>query len=566
LCKKEFVCRIQSNTGAIALDFPKVQIGLDMAGHSKQSDAEGGKNSRDRQELKELIRFEKLLSDLSVTFINLPSGEVDKEIEHGLELVVKFLGADRGTLLQFSEDGKNLNLTHSYIAAGTRPYPFTSMAPSERPVWYTQVLQNREMVVLENLPDDLPEEAIAGKQFCIEQGIKSHLAIMLSIGKAPPMGVIGFGYLRSRQTWPIQLLKRVQFVGHIFASILRRKQTEDELTSAFAQIKELKERLEAENIYLKEEIKVESSYGDILGHSDAIKAVISQAEQVATTDSTVLIQGETGTGKELLARAIHTLSPRGAKVMIRVNCAAIPSTLIESELFGHEKGAYTGALSKQIGRFEIANGSTIFLDEIGELSGDLQAKLLHVLEDGRFERLGSPDTVNVDVRVIAATNKDIAAAVRDGNFREDLYYRLNVFPIEAPPLRQRKEDIPMLVWSFVQEFSHKMGKRIEMIPRKVMEQLQSYTWPGNVRELRNVIERAMILTKGTLLRVEMPKPIDSIQQQNMGLEEFEKSYIIDILSMTGWRVRGKNGAAEILRLKPSTLESKMQKLGIERPR
>jgi transcriptional regulator with GAF, ATPase, and Fis domain len=252
--------------------------------------------------------------------------------------------------------------------------------------------------------------------------------------------------------------------------------------------------------------------------------------------------------------------------MIRVNCAAIPSTLIESELFGHEKGAYTGATSKQIGRFEIANGSTIFLDEIGELSGDLQAKLLHVLEESQFKRLGSPNTIHVDVRVIAATNKDLAAAVKEGSFREDLYYRLNVFPIELPPLRQRQEDIPMLVWSFVQEFSDKMGKRIEMIPRKTMEQLQSYAWHGNVRELRNVIERAMILTKGTSLHVDMPKSIDSIGRQNMGLEEFEKNYIIDILSMTGWRVRGKNGAAELLRLKPSTLESKMQKLGIERPK
>jgi transcriptional regulator with GAF, ATPase, and Fis domain len=537
-----------------------------MAGSSKKSKTEDAKNGKERQGLKERIKFEKLLSDLAATFVNLPADAVNKEITHGLELVVKFLGADRGTLLQFSEDGKTLSLTHSYIAHGVKPLPFTSIAPDKQLFWFKKVLRNREMLVLENLPDDLPKEAIAGRQFCIEQGIKSHLAIVLAVGGDPPMGVIGFGFLRNKETWPLELLQRVQFVGHIFAGILKRKQTEEELQIAFTQIKELKERLEAENIYLKDEVNLESSYGEILGHSKAIKAVISQAEQVANTDSTVLIQGETGTGKELIARAIHKLSPRSGKAMIRVNCAAIPSTLIESELFGHEKGAYTGALSRQIGRFEIANGSTIFLDEIGELSGDLQAKLLHVLEESQFERLGSPNTIHVDVRIVAATNRDLAAAVKDGNFREDLYYRLNVFPIEMPPLRQRKEDIPMLVWSFVQEFSDKMGKRIEMIPRKTMEKLQNYAWGGNVRELRNVIERAMILTKGTSLQIDIPKSIDSIGQQSMGLEEFEKNHIIDVLSMTGWRVRGKNGAAELLQLKPSTLESKMHKLGIERPK
>ncbi|MHC4266557.1 MAG: sigma 54-interacting transcriptional regulator, partial [Planctomycetota bacterium] len=369
-----------------------------MAKQSKKSDTQDIENRQEKNELEERIQFEELLSDLSATFVNLPTDAIDKEIDHGLELVVKFLGADRGILLQFSEDDQTLNLTHFYVAPDTKPLPFTFMTPSERHFWYTEVLQNGEMLVMENLPDDLPKEAIVEKQFCIEQGIKSHLAIPLSIGKAHLIGVVGFGFLRNRQTWPTQLLQRVQFVGHIFASILRRKQTEDELARAFAKIKELKERLEAENIYLKEEIKIESSYGEILGHSSAIKAVLSQVEQVADTDSTVLIQGETGTGKELLARAIHKLSPRNGKAMIRVNCAVIPPTLIESELFGHEKGAYTGASSKQVGRFEIANGSTIFLDEIGELSGSLQAKLLNVLEQGQFERLGSPDTVSIDVR------------------------------------------------------------------------------------------------------------------------------------------------------------------------
>jgi len=500
-----------------------------MARNSRQSDADNVKKRQEKQELEERIQFEKLLCTLAATFVNLPSNAIDKGIEHGLELIVRFLGADRGVVLQFSEDGRTLKVSHSYIAPGGKPLPSTTITEGKRLLWYKETLRNGEMVVLENLPDDLPKEAVIEKRFCIEQGLKSHICIPLSMGKALPKGAIGFGYMHGKRTWPMQWLQRVRFVGHTLTFALMRKQTEKELHEALAEIKELKKCLEAEIV---EEIKVEYNYGEILGHSNAIKTIMSQVEQVAPTDSTVLIQGETGTGKELLARAIHRLSPRNGKAMVKINCAAIPPTLIESELFGREKGAYTGAL---------------------------------VLENGQFERLGSPETINVDIRIVAATNKDLAAAVQNGDFRKDLYYRLNVFPIEVPPLRQRQEDIPILVWSFVQEFSDKMSKKIKMIPGKTMEQLQSLAWPGNVRELRNVIERAMILTKGTSLHVDIPQSIDSVHQQNMGLEEFEKNHIIDILSTTGWKVRGKNGAAELLRLKPSTLESKMQKLGIKRP-
>jgi transcriptional regulator with GAF, ATPase, and Fis domain len=533
-----------------------------MTKNSRQSDAENVKNKQEKHDLKERIQFEKLLCTLADTFVNLPSDAIDKGIEHALELIVRFLGADRGTVSQFSEDGKTLKVTYSYITPGGKPLPSTTITEDQHLLWYTEAIKHEDMVVLENLPDDLPEKALAERQFCIEQGLKSHICIPLSMGKTSPKGAIGFGYMHGRRSWPIRWLERVRFVGHTLTCALMRKQMEKELQEALTEIKELKKCLEAEIV---EEIKVEYNYGEILGHSNAIKTIMNQVEQVAPTDSAVLIQGETGTGKELLARAIHRLSPRKEKTMVKINCAAIPPTLIESELFGREKGAYTGALAKQIGRFEVANGSTIFLDEIGELPGELQAKLLHVLENGQFERVGSPETINVDIRVVAATNKDLAAAVQNGDFRKDLYYRLNVFPIEVPPLCQRQEDIPMLVWSFIQEFSDKMGKKIKMIPDKTMEQLQSHAWPGNVRELRNVIERAMILTKSTSLHVDIPQSIDSINQQSMGLEEFEKNHIIDILSMTGWKVRGKNGAAELLRLKPSTLESKMQKLGIKRP-
>jgi transcriptional regulator with GAF, ATPase, and Fis domain len=292
--------------------------------------------------------------------------------------------------------------------------------------------------------------------------------------------------------------------------------------------------------------------------------VLKQIEQVAPTDSTVLIQGETGTGKELLAHTIHNLSACKGRLMIKVNCAALPPTLIESELFGREKGAFTGALSKQLGRFELADSSTIFMDEIDALPLELQAKLLRVLESGEFERLGSPRTVKVNVRIISATNRDLARLVSEGGFREDLYYRLNVFQITVPPLRERREDILPLIWSFVQELSKRMGKRIESIPQKGVEALQAYPWPGNVRELRNIIERAMIITTGPVLHVDVPKIAQSGANQSGTLEEVEKRHIIEALNTTGWRVSGKDGAAEILGIKPKTLESRMQRLGIQR--
>ena len=275
-----------------------------------------------------------------------------------------------------------------------------------------------------------------------------------------------------------------------------RKQAANSLREALTIIKQLKDQLHEENLYLREEINLLHSHKDIVGNSEAIKTVLKQIEQVAATDSTVLIQGETGTGKELVANAIHGMSSRHDRLMIKVNCAALPPTLIESELFGREKGAFTGSLSKQIGRFELADASTIFLDEIDALPLDLQAKLLRVLESGEFERLGSPRTVKVDVRIISATNRDLARVVSEGGFREDLYYRLNVFQIIVPPLRERREDILPLVWSFVHELSKRMGKRIESIPQKDVEALQAYPWPGNVRELRNLTERAMIITTG----------------------------------------------------------------------
>ena len=351
----------------------------------------------------------------------------------------------------------------------------------------------------------------------------------------------------------------------VSVDISERKQMEDQLRGRLEEIEGLKQQLEKENIYLREEIELQNVHEEIVGRSQAMKMILAQVEQVARTDATVLIEGETGTGKELLARAVHRLSARKDRPLVTVNCASLPPTLIESELFGREKGAYTGAMTRMTGRFEMADRATLFLDEIGELPQDVQAKLLRVLEEGRFERLGSTKPLQANVRIIAATNRDLAHDVDEGKFRKDLYYRLNVFPIAVPPLRERPEDIPLLVWAFVRQFEKKMGKRIDHIPRKSMEDLQHYLWPGNARELRNVVEHAMIVSSGKTLEVRVPRMASSDIPANLSLEDAERRHILGVLEKSGWRITGQGGAAEILGLKRTTLQSKMKKLGIRRP-
>jgi formate hydrogenlyase transcriptional activator len=305
--------------------------------------------------------------------------------------------------------------------------------------------------------------------------------------------------------------------------------------------------------------------GAIIGRSPAIRHVLEQVQQVAATDSTVLLLGETGTGKEVLATCLHEHSARRGRTMVRVNCSAIPATLMESELFGREKGAFTGALARQIGRFELADRSTIFLDEIGDLPAEIQVKLLRVLEERQIERLGSPRSVHVDVRIVAATHRNLEQRMAEGAFREDLFYRLNVFPIQVPPLRERIEDIPLLVWRFVEEFSKVFGKRIETIARESLDALQRYSWPGNIRELRNVVERAMILATGTRLTITAPTQTAASSKRCMTMVEFEREHIRGVLDSSGWRIRGNGGAAEQLGLRPTTLETRMAKLGLVRP-
>jgi formate hydrogenlyase transcriptional activator len=359
---------------------------------------------------------------------------------------------------------------------------------------------------------------------------------------------------------------------------------------AFEEIEALKDQLAKEKAYLEEEVRTEHDFGEIVGESPALRQVLKKVETVAPTDSTVLVHGETGTGKELIARALHELSPRQGRTFVKLNCAAIPTGLLESELFGHEKGAFTGAISQKVGRFELAHRGTLFLDEVGDIPVELQPKLLRVLQEQEFERLGSTRTLRVDVRLVAATNRDLARMVAEGRFRSDLYYRLNVFPLTLPPLRERPDDISRLVRHFTQRFARRMGRRIETIPSAVMDALVSYPWPGNVRELQNVIERAVILSPGSSLQVplgDLQPPADASQASGVNgqrsatpgpdsgpatrgkgltLADAEREHILGALRETGWVVAGPSGAAARLGMKRSTLQKKMKKLGIFRPR
>ena len=356
-----------------------------------------------------------------------------------------------------------------------------------------------------------------------------------------------------------------------FRDITERKAAEAQLRKAMSELEALKDRLAEENAYLQEEIKLNHRFEEIIGVAPQLRQVLHKIEQVAPTPTTVLILGETGTGKELFARAIHHLSDRDHRPLVKVNCAALPAGIVESELFGHEKGAFTGASSKRTGRFALADGGTIFLDEVGDLPMDVQAKLLRVLQEGEFEAVGGERTIKVDVRVIAATNRDLMEAARSGDFRTDLYYRLAVFPISVPPLRERKEDIPELVKLFVSRFGKSIGKQVTAVPHDVMAALKAYAWPGNIRELQNVVERLVILTPDTTLRLDdtlegaSPGPVVDGPPASEALEDVEREHILGVLARVKWRVAGEDSAASRLKMNPSTLRSRMSKLGIERP-
>ncbi len=363
----------------------------------------------------------------------------------------------------------------------------------------------------------------------------------------------------------------------VFKDISERKLADEQLKSALQQVELLKEKLQAENRYLMDEIKEEHNFSKIIGESPALQQILTQIEHVAPTNASVLIQGDSGTGKELIARAIHSASQRKDRPLVKINCGAITPSLVESELFGHEKGAFTGALQKRLGRFELAHGGTLFLDEVGELPLDIQVKLLRVLQEGEFERVGSNETQTVDVRIIAATNRNMHEMVDNGTFRNDLYYRLSVFPVQVPSLQQRIEDLPLLVDHILRRLNQTLGKKFEAISNTSLDRLRHYHWPGNIRELQNTLERAAIVGHPPFLEVatlynQQPNHLQNNQQRPpestpttlSTLAEAERQHIINTLNAVNWVIAGKQGAAEILDLPPSTLRSKMKKLTIER--
>ena len=518
--------------------------------------------SSDESELGAILKFERLLSDLSATFVNLASDQVDQEIERWMGRIGTFLDMKVGTLAQHSEDQQKARFTHTWAADGVEKLPARPSATSYP--WTFEQIRKGNIVQFTNV-EELPEDAEMDKQRFREVGAISNISIPLSVG-GTVVGALSFSSRFPSDAWPESYVERYKILGDVFANALMRKRSDKTLQKAFNEIRILKEQLEAENVYLRQQVRLFRNFEDIIGRSQAIQQVLRQVEQVAETDATVLIQGETGTGKELIANAIHKLSRRRERVMVKVNCAAIPQTLVESELFGREKGAFTGASSREIGRFETAHKGTILLDEVGELPFPLQSKLLRVLQDGTFERLGSSKTISVDVRIIASTNRDLEKAVQERTFRPDLYYRLNVFKITAPPLRDRREDIPALIWWFVNKYAKKMGKKIETIPKQAMAAYQQYRWPGNVRELMNLTERSVILTEGSVLNASMPVDTTLGSSEVLSLVEVDRKHILKTLQLTSWRIRGKNGAAELLGLRPTTLESRMKKLGLRRPK
>jgi PAS domain S-box-containing protein len=635
--------------------------------------------------LRELLDFERIVSELAAAFINLAPDQVDSMILDALHRVAEALDLDRSSLFQFGNGGDDFVLTHNW-ARKPDPAPGYMSARVHFP-WSEALIRRGELAMFTS-PDDVPDpvERTTLQQF----GTMSRVAIPLWI-EGRVVGGISFATTRRKRQWSAEMLSQLQLVAQVLSGALARrhaatalraseerfrsvaddapvmiwisgpdgkctwlnrrwlefvgeplehevgdgwtaaihdedrggcvrtyetafearhpfsmeyrlrrhdgewrwvldrggptyaadgsfsgyigsciditeqKEAKLDLEKALANVQQLRDRLQVENVYLRHEVEAELGPGSVVGKSTTLRSVLEQVDQVAATDSTVLLLGETGTGKELFATQIHERSGRKGRTMVRVNCAAIPATLIESELFGREKGAFTGALARQIGRFEMADHSTIFLDEIGDLPAEVQVKLLRVLEERRIERLGSPTSIRVDTRIIAATHRDLDQLMAAGTFRADLFYRLNVFPIRVPPLRERIEDIPLLVWRFVEEFSKAFGKRIESISRENLAALQQYPWPGNIRELRNVVERAMIIATGSRLTIALPDASPAAVKRSARLVDVERTHIRSVLEGTNWRIRGPGGAADRLGLKPTTLETRLAKLGLKRP-
>lgn len=518
------------------------------------------------------MRFDRLLYEISATYINLPAKDIVRFIQKDLGRLGSFLNAERCLFyLSGKEEGAfEINDTYNWWLQEDEDHiKQIRIWIRSNPGFYDhfefcfEKWSKGEIVKFTNL-DELPPEAHKLKQIHERFGTRSWLSIPIFVGGAI-VGALVVATVRKQRIWPEELIPRIRLFGEIFANAIKRKESEESLQKAFLEIKDLKRQVEADYVYLRDELTLEHNFEEIIGQSDALKSVLVKVQQVAPTDSAVLIQGETGTGKELIARAIHHVSKRSERPLIKVNCATLTPNLIESELFGHVKGAFTGADERRVGRFELAHGATLFLDEIGELPLELQPKLLRVLQEGDFERLGGSRTIRVDVRIIAATNRNLEKEVERGRFRSDLWYRLNAFPISIPPLRRRLEDIPLFVHHFVNKYGTRIGKRFRKIPKKAIKQLERYSWPGNVRELDNIIARAVITSEEGSLQIQIPETPSSGSRKQRTFREMEKTFILQILENSGWKIEGRTGAAKRLDLKPSTLRYRMKKLQISRP-
>ena len=505
--------------------------------------------------------FQHQAAELATRLATVPSSHLDLAIVEGLRDLADTLRLDAAILCQTA--GQPQELSHGWIAPPLSTLPELARlaaAPVVRSKLDTGAIASYTTL------DEIP--ACDEREACRGIGLKSVALVPIALADGYSVGTaLAVGSMTTEQPWSTLVIGHLRLVSSVLSQALVRKSGLTALERAMDELHQLREDARDDDAQAPPAVKVFRTSRLIVSDSPAVQHALAQVEQVARMPSTVLLLGETGVGKEVFAQAIHELSARQQRQMVRVSCAAIPAALIESELFGRERGAYTGALSRQIGRFEAANQSTLFLDEIGDLPAEIQVKLLRVLQERVIERLGSTQPIKVDVRIIAATNRNLEKGVEDRTFREDLFYRLNVFPIVVPPLRERVEDIPGLIWEFIHEFSQSLGKPIESISKESMRQLQLYSWPGNVRELRNVIERAVILATSPRLTVPIPQtPASRLPQSSMTLRELEIEHIRATLETTNWRIRGHRGAAERLGLKPTTLETRMAKLGLQRPK
>jgi formate hydrogenlyase transcriptional activator len=522
-------------------------------------------------QIDELIVFGQLLSEISATYINLPSDQYDKVIKNDLGRVGRLLGADRCVFYSLAKDRKHFKFDPAFIWWPEEDNEEIRMLDAYREnhpdflgnFQYAFDRWKRGKALLFNRLDELSDASGRFKETLSRFGVKSYLSVPISVAGATA-GAMVITTIRKYRVWSEDLVQRIRLIGEIFANGLMRKRNEEEIQLAISEIKQLKEQIEADYLYLSEEIKLENNYGEIVGQSQSLQRILVKVNQVAPTDAPVLLLGETGTGKGLIARSIHNASKHSDRPLIQVNCGALSPSLIESELFGHEKGAFSGAVNRRVGRFELAHGTTLFLDEIGELPLELQSTLLRVLQDGEFERVGGSQTIKTNVRVIAATNRDLAREVEEGRFRPDLWYRLSVFPISVPPLRERMEDIPLFVSWFVDKYGTWIGKKFNRVSQKTIKALKGYPWPGNIRELENLIERAVITSSEGNLQIEIPAQTGFHPDKTLSLQEVERDYILSVLENVKWKIEGHGGAASKLGLKPSTLRFRMKKLNIRR--